>query len=327
MILHNGEKKFYFLPEGPIALDATNRQPCGFISHAHGDHTARHELIFCTPETESLCRHRLKCKPMQQFRKLHYMQPVTLGGLKLTAYPAGHCLGSAMLLAESLETGRTLLYTGDFKLGPSATSVEAVVPKADLLVIESTFGKPELRMPPREQTIARLLDEVRQAFDDKRSPVVFAYALGKGQEVTKILTDAGFKVQQYQTVEEISRIYEQHGMMLGDFTLLKKSGMADPDRVLVVPASPNTSYRTPYPQRTFMVSGWAVQRGAEYRFGVDIALPLSDHADYDDLLHTIKLCEPETVFPIHGAPEFVDRLFDLGIDARTLDRPFQRRLF
>ena len=42
-----------------------------------------------------------------------------------------------------------LLFTGDFKLGPSATCEEAELPQADILVMESTFGKPKYRMPPR----------------------------------------------------------------------------------------------------------------------------------------------------------------------------------
>ena len=37
-----------------LAVDLTRRQPRGFISHAHGDHMARHELTFCTPETTTV---------------------------------------------------------------------------------------------------------------------------------------------------------------------------------------------------------------------------------------------------------------------------------
>ena len=39
---------------------------------------------------------------------------------------------------------QTLLYTGDFKLGPSATSEPAELPHADVLVMESTFGRPQV---------------------------------------------------------------------------------------------------------------------------------------------------------------------------------------
>ncbi len=259
------------------------------------------------------------------FRSMRYFVPVECGGLRLTAYPAGHCLGSAMLLAESRETGKTLLYTGDFKLGPSATSVEAVVPHADYLVMESTFGTPDYRLPPREELIERLYNEITAAFEQGCSPVVYAYALGKSQEVARLLTDAGFKVQLAKKIYEIAEIYERHGVALGDVIPLEKERSAD-DRVLIVPPH-GTAFKTPRPARTFIVSGWAIKSSAKYQFGVDCAIPLSDHADYDDLIRTVEMVAPETVYCTHGPVEFVDRLHDLGFKARPLDRPHQERLF
>lgn len=313
------------LPDAGLSVDITRRQERGFISHAHGDHVGRHETIFCTPETESLCRVRMKLKPTQRFIRMPYYQGIECGDLRLTTYPAGHCLGSAMLLAEHLRTGKRLLYTGDFKLGPSSTSVEAVIPKTDYLVMESTYGTPEYRLPPREETIARLVEEIGNTFDMGMVPVVYAYGLGKSQEVTRILTDTGFKVQQGKSIHDISLVYENHGVPLGDVTRLDDANI-DPDRVLIVPPR-GCSFKTRRKVRTFMVSGWAHTRGATYRFGVDVALPLSDHADFDDLVRTVELAEPELVLCTHGGPEFVDHLNDLGFHARPLDGPYQGRLF
>ncbi|HBT77275.1 MAG TPA: hypothetical protein DEB39_10225 [Planctomycetaceae bacterium] len=317
--------KGLILPEAGLSVDITRRQACGFVSHAHGDHLGRHEITYCTAETESLCRLRLSIKPTQVFRAMRFFEPIMCGALKLTAYPAGHCLGSAMLLAESPQSGKRLLYTGDFKLGPSATSVEAVVPKADYLIMESTFGTPDYRMPPREEMIARLIDEVGESFARKRSPVIFAYTLGKGQEVSRLLTLAGFKVQQGKKMYEISEIYEKHGVPLGDvIPLLKRR--SEPDRVLVIPAH-HCPFETPYPTRTFAVTGWAIRKGAVYQLRVDVAIPLSDHADFDELVGAVERAEPEMVYCTHGGPEFVDHLNDLGFRARPLDRPYQERLF
>ena len=36
------------------------------------------------------------------------------------------------------------------------------------------------------------------------------------------------------------------------------------------------------------VTGWAMDQNAKYRLGVDYALPLSDHADYDQLIETVR---------------------------------------
>ncbi|MDR3108938.1 MAG: MBL fold metallo-hydrolase [Planctomycetaceae bacterium] len=327
MLQYNNIRHFCLLPEGAIALDATSCQPCGFISHAHSDHTGKHELTYCTAETESICRYRMKCKPTQQFRVMEYFKPVTLGGLELTAYPAGHCLGSAMLFAKSLASGKTLLYTGDFKLGKSVTAAEAVVPKADVLVMESTYGSPDYQLPPREQVIAELLETVRDAFANDRSPVIAAYAFGKSQEITKILTDNGFKVQQYDTIYKISQFYEQHNVSLGDVTTLKKGECADEDRVLIVPPASHPYYITHHKIETIMLTGWAMHESTKYRYEVDKILPLSDHADYNELLKTIELCEPNVVYPVHGSPDFVEHLQDKGINVMHIDRATQSMLF
>ena len=98
-----------------------------------------------------------------------------------------------MLLAEDGE--RSLLYTGDFKLDASATAEAAELPHADILVMESTFGRPRYRLPPREEVVARLLEIVLAALADGMTPVVHAYPLGKSQEVTKLLTSSGVPVQ------------------------------------------------------------------------------------------------------------------------------------
>lgn len=323
--------KGLILSASGIAVDFTRRQTLGFVSHAHADHLARHALTLCTPETESLARHRLKSKPMQQFRTLRYHVPLDWEGTRLTVYPAGHCLGSAMLLAEDLESGRSLLYTGDFKLGRSATCPEAVVPRADELVIESTFGTPKYRMPSREETIARLIEEVGNTLADGLTPVVYAYSLGKGQEVTKLLTDAGFPVQQHKSTFEISAIYRRHGVDLGDVVLLEKH-TSEPGRVLLVPPQAGRyagSFTTPTRPRTFVVTGWAIEKGATYKYGVDVALPLSDHADYDELIEAVRRAAPERVFCTHGDTAFVDRLNDLGFHARPLENhcQYQQRFF
>ena len=89
-----------------LAVDVRTRQMRGFISHAHMDHMAPHELIFCTPATARLVQHRLG---QRLIHELPFGEPLDWDGVRLTTFPAGHILGSAMLLAE--EGGTSLLYT------------------------------------------------------------------------------------------------------------------------------------------------------------------------------------------------------------------------
>ena len=47
------------LTNADLAIDFRRRQPRAFVSHAHSDHMARHELALCTPETAALYQLRL----------------------------------------------------------------------------------------------------------------------------------------------------------------------------------------------------------------------------------------------------------------------------
>src|SRR5437762_127691 len=95
-------------------------------------------------------------------------------------YDAGLFLTQAQMAVDGQ---RSLLYTGDFKLDVSATSEPVELPHADILVMESTFGRPHYCLPPREEVVARLLEIVFAALADGMTPVVHAYPLGKSQEV------------------------------------------------------------------------------------------------------------------------------------------------
>ncbi len=306
------------LTAADLAIDIRRRQPRAFISHAHSDHMARHELALCTPETAAL--YQLRLGPRRTL-EVPYRQTIDWAGLRLTTYPAGHCLGSAMLLAE--DGGRTLLYTGDFKLRPSLTAAPAELPLAETLVIESTFGHPSYRLPPREECIAEFLALVRRALADEMVPVVLAYVLGKSQEVTRLLTDAGIPVLQHKSIYEVSQVYETLGCPLGRFEPFR--GLAKPGWAVIAP--PGTQLTGLPRQVRFALTGWAMDRGAKYRLGVDHAIPLSDHADYDELIDAIDRVAPQAIYCTHGPESFVDRLLDLGYNAHVLGKPRQGRLF
>ncbi|GAB6164455.1 ligase-associated DNA damage response exonuclease [Thermostilla marina] len=308
------------LTRAGVAIDFRRRQPCGFISHAHADHLASHAYALCTPETAALYRLRRGNHPV---REMEYGRPIEWNGTRLTVFPAGHCLGSAMLLAE--ENGSRLLYTGDFKLRPSLTVRQAEPPQADILITECTYGAPEYRFPPREKAAAMLLEQVETARTRGKIPVVVAYSLGKAQEATRILTDAGQPVVQHPAVYEISAIYGRFGVALGEYRRLEGTAVA-PEEVVVLPPQakmPNFGY----PAFRILLTGWAVHPGAAYRLPADAAVPLSDHADYDELFALIDRVRPEIVYCTHGPRSFVDRLLDAGIQAKHIDGPTQGRLF
>ncbi|RMG04388.1 MAG: hypothetical protein D6741_01130 [Planctomycetota bacterium] len=274
----------------------------------------------CTPETAALYRLRRGNHPV---REMEYERPIEWNGTRLTVFPAGHCLGSAMLLAE--ENGSRLLYTGDFKLRPSLTVPPAAPPRADVLITECTYGSPEYRFPPREEAAAMLLEQVATARAEGKIPVVVAYSLGKAQEATRILTDAEQAVVQHPAVYEISAIYERFGVALGRYRRLEGTAVAEDEVVVLPPQAKVPAFERPVFR--ILLTGWAVHPAAPYRLQADAAVPLSDHADYDELFALIEHVRPEIVYCTHGPRAFVDRLLDAGIPAKHIDGPTQGRLF
>jgi hypothetical protein len=130
-------------------------------------------------------------------------------------------------------------------------------------------------------------------------------------------------------VASINDIYESRGVMLGMWERYRAADFHGPRAkdlrergVLVAP--PNCA-RAPFvtnfdnPLR-IMLSGWGMLKNAQYRYGVDHVLPLSDHADFDALLELIERVQPKRIYTHHGFPEFVDHLKMRGLDAR-LARP------
>jgi Cft2 family RNA processing exonuclease len=221
----------------------------------------------------------------------------------------------------------SLLYTGDFKLDASLTSEPAALPHADILVMESTFGLPRYRMPPRAVVVEQLLEIVHAALSAGKTPVIHAYPLGKSQEVTCLLTSHGVPVLQHEAIWEISCIYRDCGMDLGDVALFRGEPLAG-HAVVTLPRGMN-GFRLANLGRTVTIAptGWAIDSATRYRWGVDHAIPLSDHADYDQLIEAVRRVEPRVVYCTHGPHEFVDHLCDLGFNAFPLHPPKQRRLF
>jgi len=297
-----------------LGIDVCRRLPRGFISHAHADHLAPHELAFGTPATLRFYNHRLGAK--RRISPLNFGETKEWGELSLTVWPAGHILGSAMLRAD--DGKQSLLYTGDFKLKPSLTPEAAELPKADVLVMECTFGQPQYRWPKRELIVEQLIERIHRLHAEHFQPIIHAYVLGKAQELTAILSRAGLRVIQHPLIYQYSQMYESLGCHLGSFEEFQDAGDCDGAVVLVPPRS-QSSARLVLPRaKRIAVTGWASDGHARRRYGVDYAFALSDHADFDELLECVERVEPKQVLCMHGQPSFVDELKQRGVDAKWL---------
>ena len=332
-------------------LDSRSPRERSFVSHAHSDHLPWgdrgntppdpckvHGTALCTPATAAIGRYR--CGLATRALEHDYFEHVALDARHAAELlPAGHVLGSAMLHVTR-DDGATLLYTGDYKLRPSRTLAAAELRPADVLLMESTFGTPFFRFPPAAEVEARLVELVSDALRHGRQPIVFGYSLGKAQEIVRILTDAGLTVTQHGAVARMSEFYGQFGASLGPRSLIRRyrtedfagPGALDLEERGVLVAPPDNA-RTGFTLRfgsnvcRIVMTGWSMFKNAAFRYGVDHALPLSDHADFDELVETIERVRPKRILTTHGYAEFPDHLARLGITAEPAKPPAQLTLF
>lgn len=240
----------------------------------------------------------------------------------LVLLPAGHIFGSAQLFLT--HENETLLYTGDFKLRRGKSAEAAEWRHADTLIMETTFGLPRYQFPPTEQVIEQIVAFAREALDDGAVPVLLGYSLGKAQEILCSLDGAGLIPMLHGSVFQMTRIYEQLGQSFCKYVRYNKHDVAG--KVLVCPPSAGHSpmIENISRKRIAMISGWAVESGAIYRYQVDAAFPLSDHADYNDLIRYVDLVRPDRVLTLHGfAAEFARDLRERGIEAWALSEENQ----
>ena len=319
------------LPELDLWLDPKDARPRAFVSHAHADHFARHETVICSETTGHLLQRRFNLA-RGRLETSDFHVPVVRDGFRMRLLAAGHIPGSAMLHITRIEDNESLLYTGDFKVRRSRTAEPVNFLAANSLIIESTFGLPEFEFPNPMEVEGEIMRFVQDAFADQVTPVLLAYSLGKAQEALALLTEHSVPALLHPAAADMTRACREAGVR-GLPEPLEFDGHAPPGHAVIAP--PN-AVRTKFlrglkAKRTAMLTGWALQQGARYRYKVDSLIPLSDHADYPGLMECIQRVRPQRILTVHGyAHEFAADLRARQFDAwcatggDQLELPIQR---
>jgi putative mRNA 3-end processing factor len=306
-----------YVPAADIHLDARWAPGTVYVSHAHADHCSRAERIVCTPETAALHEAR---RGRREVLVIPLDTPTTIGNAEVVLHSAAHCLGAAMI--EVRTAHGVLVYTGDYKLRPNPFAPVSRIPRCDVLVMECTFGEPRYVFPPDEDLIAALYTFVDAAFSEGATPVVLAYALGKGQEALFHLTRRGYDVTLHGAIANMCQLHVELGHPFPGPGTWNRYRRGDIGRrvLLTTPSTRKTAMVQKLPaKRVAYLTGWAYHPGAHNIYkGCDLVLPLSDHADYAELVKTARESGARRVYTVHGPATFADRLRTLGVDAEHL---------
>ncbi|HEY5678257.1 MAG TPA: MBL fold metallo-hydrolase, partial [Myxococcales bacterium] len=237
-------------------------------------------------------------------------QTFALGSLRLTLHPAGHVLGSAQVRCQA--DGLDLVYAGD--LGGSGAraslTAEPQVPlTCETLALRAVYGHPRYVFPPREQLLEKVSGFVEKTLEQGKTPVLVAAALGVAQDLVRYL-GARRTLRLHPTAFRACEVYLAQGVSLRGFVPLDGDG-----DVVVVPPTVRLSRLGLGAHRVCALSGRALDGIAS----ADEALPLADHAGFDDLVGAAVRSQARRVYTIDGhAEELAQELRRRGMDATAI---------
>ncbi len=185
-------------------------------------------------------------------------------------------------------------------------------------------------MPRSEDVLDAMVRFVLEALEEEKVPILGAYSLGKTQE---LLVALGLRLPGqtfilHRSSSDLTEIYERLDYPMPPWRVLVK-GMDCTGSVLMLPPSVLRSQqiRNLKNRVTAMVTGWGLDSAAKFRYQVDEVFPLSDHADYPDLLRYVEQVQPKRILTLHGFAEaFAQDLRSRGHEAWALTGPNQLEL-
>ncbi|MBY0244560.1 MAG: exonuclease [Sphingobacteriaceae bacterium] len=276
---------------GDFYLDPKQGVKTAVISHAHADHAVRgNQQVYCTEATSLFMLHRYKKNAAEQFFLKKYHEKFTIKDIEISFISAGHMLGSAMVMM--VYKGIKYLYTGDYKTDTDESCAPFEFLKADVLITETTFANPNTKHPNAAQ-------EIKKLNETESNIMLGAYALGKSQRLIDLINKhcPEKRILIHFSILPFVKIYEENGFNLGKYEVYDRKVMKNTAKnlIYIVPPMAFNSYHRAINVIRVFATGWT-----KLQEGNGIKLYVSDHADWDSILETIKNVAPSQVWTLHG---------------------------
>ncbi len=291
-----------------------------------------------------------KFKMMQRPKRYH--TEFEFGNSRISFHDAGHVCGSAITRIEN--DGKTIVYTGDFKLSHQLLHNGAEIVKSNVLITESTYARKN--HPVRDELTKQFIEKIKETLDNGGTALIPAFAVGRGQDILSMLEKNNLTPRVFLAgmIKKASGIALNHKEFMSNPHLLENAmshvefidkkhqkrildepaiilttaGMLNGGPVLkYIDKLPNNShiFLTGYQVegtngRMLMDSGYIVDNGEKKKINTPYTFfDFSAHADKNDLIEYAKKSSPETIVCVHGdkdnAVALADDLREQGFDA------------
>ncbi len=285
---------------GNFYIDPWKPVDKAIITHAHSDHAyAGHRYYLCHKYSQPILQLRLGDN---NYQSVEWNEPIIMNGVKISLHPAGHIIGSSQIRVEY--KGEVWVVSGDYKTEDDGISGKFEPIKCNTFITESTFGLPIYKWKPQQQIFENIINWINRNKENGKTSVLLAYSLGKAQRVL-------------QHIKETTQTIYAHGAIYNTQQTLLNAGWKLPEIVRITPETPKELLKetvviappgadaSPWmkkfiPYSLGVCSGWMQVRGHVRRRNVDAGFALSDHADWNGLLESIKATGAERVFVTHG---------------------------
>ena len=288
---------------GDFWIDPAKPVKRALITHAHFDHISFGcEEYICSPQTGALLKERIGKKI--KLKSYGYDENFKINGIKVSFYPSGHILGSSQIKLEG--GNEKWLITGDFKRQIDETCLNYQEVKTDFLICESTFALPIFNWDSTDKIVNQIVEWVNKS--PNMTSILFCYSLGKAQRLLNELKDKNLKnIYVHNNIKKVNDIYIDQGINLEDVAKINP-GIKLKDyqgSLLLMPPSQNkfNLLKRFGDYQTAFASGWMLIRALKNRSGYDKGFAISDHADWNGLIKTIKNSQAKKVFLDHGDGE------------------------
>jgi putative mRNA 3-end processing factor len=308
---------------GNFYIDPWKPVDKAIITHAHSDHARfGSNSYLCHPLTKPILQLRLGDV---QTETIGWNQPISMNGVKISLHPAGHIIGSSQVRIEY--QGEVWVVSGDYKTEDDGISGVFEPVRCDTFITESTFGLPIYNWKPEAGIFDSIRAWISETQEQGKVPILIGYSLGKAQRILKCIAPVAEKIY-------------VHGAIWNIQQALLAAGVPQPEVFRVSPDTPNKEYRnsvivapngaegSPWikrfaPYRIANCSGWMQVRGNVRRRNTDAAFALSDHADWNGLVSSVKATNASKVFVTHGFQSAFSRyLSEVGIEAAEVKTEF-----
>ena len=302
---------FYIDPWRPVAR--------AVITHAHSDHArAGHGAYLSHHLTRPLLQLRLG---NHAFQSVDWNEAIYYNGVKITLHPAGHIIGSAQVRIE--HKGEVWVVSGDYKTEDDGISGSFEPVRCNTFITESTFGLPIYQWKTQSAIFSDMHAWIQRNQSDGYTSVLFAYSLGKAQRILQAIAPLAEDIFVHGAVWNTHETIIRNGIVLPN---VKKLSTDTPKQalkksVVIAPASAQGSpwLKRFQPYQTAVCSGWMQVRGNARRQNADAGFALSDHADWQGLLSSVKATGASKVYVTHGfQAAFSRHLNEIGIEAHEV---------